>query len=223
MIGLTGSPRLAGDLYPDQAEVEAWVVPSFTLRDGPRQREDVVDVEYAVVARILWSAMDEETARAVQEAASGEFEVEIRTAAAGDPEWAEPLTLAVFATSDAVLTGPINRRDAATGEVAYAVEVEVESLRQDLTAEDLGLAVGAFVLVDETEDYYEVEPEDGATITDRPDLTETVTLEDDTEVVVEWAEFGSARTVAARVDSVSDPHFHVVQTREPAPDGPVAS
>lgn len=215
MIGLTGSPIVGGVLFAGQAEVEAVAVPVPTVREGREAREAVAEVVYVVRGRVRWAAMTAAEATDLQAWAAREFDVELRSEAADDPDWATPMEVTVEATSDVKLTESAGRRDAATGEVLYDVELEVEGLAE-LTRDGLGLNVGAIVLVSEADDSYEIDAEDGATITDRPDLTETITLIDTTEVVVEWAELGGPRTVAARIDSLTDRYHHIIQTRAPA-------
>lgn len=213
MIGLTGSPRIAGTTYAEQAEVEAFAVPLPELRDEPDDAEGVIDQAYRVEGRVAWSVLTAAEARALQADASGEFEILFRTTDASDPAWAEELAIEVVATSDAVLTGPVRRRDG-SGVVRYFVEVEVESLRDDLTRAELGLDVGAIELHDETDTYYRVEAVDGATLTDTD--SQFVTIDTEEVLEVPMVTLGDDRTVAARVDD-SDPYVYRVQTRLPAP------
>lgn len=221
MIGASGPVTLNGTAFGGQAEVEATLTPQPSVRDGRNWLEDVVDVVYLLSGRVRWASQTAAQAEAIQAEAVREFDCELRSVDAGDPVWVTPLEVTVEGVSDLQLTEAGTRRDHATGAVAYDLELEVQALAP-LTRSDLGLDVGAFELVGEgTEplgDYYDVQEVDGATFTDD---SETLTIEDENgdplEITIDFAIPGDPRTVAARVDDVSDPDFYLVQTREPAP------
>ncbi|MEM1055192.1 MAG: hypothetical protein AAGI52_06680 [Bacteroidota bacterium] len=216
MIGLTGSPRFGDIVFSSQAEVECSAEPLPVIRDGGRDgREDVIGQLYRISARIRYAALTATEAADLQSRCEGAFDLETRSEAVGDPDWAEPITIRAEATSPPKLTESSRRTDGATGEVLYDVEIQVSGLAQ-LARSDFGLQVGAYVLIEETETSYEVGTEEGATITDRPDLDELITFTNGDTGTIEWAEFGDPRTVAARIDSVSDPYYHVIQARQPA-------
>lgn len=161
-IGLTGSPRINGVLYADQAVVSGRGVDESQYFEA-RGIETLLDERIRPTGTIVWRSLDEATASALQSDLGLRFVLDVRVERADDPAWASELSLEVRRTSDVELTTPTSPYDSATGRPVVIVTADWRCVRTYTLAE-LGLGpVGGYRLVSDDGDTIVIEPQGRAT------------------------------------------------------------
>lgn len=212
MTGPSGPCQIGATVFGELG-VRCELAPEHVVREEAASAESVRRERYRVRLSLSGAALTPARATLLARLFAEPVVVVPRTLAGGDPAWAEETAVEMVATSPVRMTEDASRRDAGTGAVAYAVEVEAESVGT-FSAEALGLVVGAFERVAETEDSVSIEAVEGATLTPGP--TYAITPASGDAFVIETVVPGDARTKAART-LARGPHHVTLLTREPAP------
>lgn len=130
MMVLTGRPRIAGILRA-YASIESWLECDWDDSESVWHEFDdgrrvLHRARWRLLGRCAWDAASEQEALALMSDLQGTFEITPRTRAAGDPGWAEEITVLCRRSSRLPATRPIARRNA-SGAPVWRVELEVES------------------------------------------------------------------------------------------------
>lgn len=215
-IGLTGSPRIGGILYDDQTSVEGRAVPEHIIDERRGGLEVVVEERYRLVGEVVWRGLQEGKALALASDLAFVFDLDLRTVAAGDPEWGTELRVTVRRTSDLMLTTPLDGVDAETDRPLAEHRAEWRSVRI-YTRAQLGVVTGGFKLLASTIETNTIESYGEGTIEDGPSQAVMVTdprTGQPVNLTIESYRLGTPAVAAARTER-TDRNTVIIHTRRP--------
>lgn len=213
-IGLTGSPRIGGVEYAGQGVVSGVAKDESLVETRRGARLVVVEERFRPEGEVVWEGLTETRARTLQRDIRQVCTLDLRTRADGDLASASTLAVEVLRTTDIEIATPLRPYHLTSGRPSVTVRFGWRSM-QTYTLAELGIdAVGGFDLLSETDQYAELEPYGGATITPLP--AETVTLWDGTVVDIELLDLGDDEVAEARITDLGGDIVEVA-TRTPTP------
>lgn len=211
LIGLTGSPRVGGIEYADQAIVTGEAADESVLSTRRGGRVVVLEERFRPSGEVVWSALTEGEALALQADIGYVCDLDVRTHRDGDPDWAQELTIRVKRESTVQLVSPNNRIDVRTGRPAWAVRFQWSSVATYTLAE-LGLGpIGGWELAAQDAESVTYTAYGSASETEEPF---DVTFDGVVYGLIGYR-LGDARTVAARVTETSDGLGATIHSRTP--------
>ncbi len=203
-LGLSGSPRVSGYLYEDQATVSGRLVDESTVSKRRGGLEVVLEEQFRPTGDVTW-VVTEARSLALQSDIGLVCDLDLRTRREGDPEWAAEFRCTVRRTSDVEASAPGDDVDAGTGQSLVEVRFQWRAVRTYTLAE-LGIVLGGFRLLASTAETSSIEPYGSATLGDGPVYPVVVTaLDGTTEIVnVETYALGSPAVAAVRIEDLGD-------------------
>lgn len=203
-IGLTGSPRIAGVEYANQASASGHAVDESIISERRGGLEVVLEERFRPVGDIVWT-VDEATGLALQSDLGYVCDLDARTHEGNDPAWAQELTVRARRTSDIEMSAPLGDTDAATGRPVVEIRFSWRSLATYTLAE-LGIGVGGYRRLNATtvdaDGHHDLEPYGAATLVETGypvSITDPATGQP-VQGTRYYADLGDDRTAALRIE-----------------------